>query len=84
MDLPDNCPVCKTKWTRTPRVVTTDVWVHCKPCGSKAEDIMKKHKEPKINPHATPSKYSGTKYDKEEWSSYDTSYFDDDFGLFTD
>jgi hypothetical protein len=50
--------------------------VHCKPCGKKAKDIMEEYRKPKVNPHMTPDKYAGCKFDDEEWSAYDNDFWD--------
>ena len=47
-DYGTHCPVCKTDWTRTPRIVVNEDWVHCKKCKKKAEDIIKERG--KVNP----------------------------------
>ena len=47
-DYGSKCPKCETEWTKTPRVVNGEVWVHCKPCNKKADDIIKSMNE--INP----------------------------------
>jgi len=42
----ERCPVCYTKWTKTPRIVCNEYWWHCVDCVKKAEDI----KQSKTNP----------------------------------
>ncbi len=49
--LPENCPICKTKWTKTPRIVVNEYWYHCEICKKKAEDIMAEQEKAKeVNP----------------------------------
>lgn len=47
----ESCPVCKTSWTKTPRVVTSDKWWHCEKCKKKAITIFKQEaNKNQVNP----------------------------------
>lgn len=62
-DLPENCPKCDTKWSKTPKIMGGGFWIHCKPCNKKAEDIMKEQKDSKkTNPVNNNWTYTGGSY----------------------
>lgn len=59
----DICPICKTPWTRTPRIVTNEFWVHCIPCNKKKEDLIKDYNK-------SPKSYGGLKYYEDDFGHY--------------
>ena len=38
------CPVCRTEWSKVPRIVCNEYWWHCEKCEKKAKDIIERIK----------------------------------------
>jgi hypothetical protein len=81
----ESCPVCKTKWTKTPRPAITGFWTHCIPCNKKADTILAEEAERKAAKSAESVKStekSGNKATSKAFSSYQMdlweSWGDDD------
>ena len=78
IDLGDNCPVCKTTWTKTSRIVCGDHWIHCVPCGKKAEDIIAETKKDKFKNdpdwHKNNSYYATDRYTEPPFVIEDDEY----------
>lgn len=53
------CPICKTEWTKTPRIVCNDYWYSCEKCGKKADDILKEHKEKQKSTNTQITEHNG-------------------------
>ena len=62
------CPVCKTPWTKTPRVVTSDRWWHCEKCAKKASTIAKQESNKKEKSSVNP-------VDNSEWYNSNKGWF---------
>jgi ribosomal protein L37AE/L43A len=41
------CPVCRTEWSKVPRIVCNEYWWHCEKCEKKAKDIIEEENKNK-------------------------------------
>ena len=74
-DYKENCPVCKTKWTKTPRPSVVGHWTHCLPCNKKADTILAEEAAKPVESVKSTEK-SGNKATSEAFSSYQMDLWD--------